>query len=288
MATLVTTSIFSANLFDDDLWNKYMDPRVADFPFMSDGLPRKLIGLCFIFLAVAKLWGPSVKTIDMKPWLFVWDGFAFGVHGVGILFVIILSNTGLDSFDCNPLKSVPFTGELTFDYVKTESILQLTSVLLFLRIFWMPESLIIMTITGKPPSNWRIINDIILLTITFIGIKYLPGGPSFFFILTYFVYYTIRYGYYTLKLGYPEGQEMLEKSKKYLIYLKFLWSFLTFSHYVFLNYDGTCQANPILYPVSQTELVYSVGLLLSSLSDYAKMTDSIYFKERKECEKRAD
>ena len=248
-----------------------MDSRVVNFPFMSDGFPWRIIGICFIYFIIAKLWRPSVKEVNMKPILFIFNGFAFGVHGAGLVLCFVLSNRGKDGFDCRPLKPIPYNGELTFDYVKSESIVHMTAVFLLLRIFLMSESLILMMMRGKPPSNWRLANDAILLIFTFIGIKYLPGGPSLFFGKTYLAFYTFTYGYYTLKLGYTESQKVLDNSRKYFIYLKFLWSVLTLGHHLFLVYYPTCQENYIIFPLSFVELIYSVGTFFSAISDYKKM-----------------
>jgi hypothetical protein len=251
---------------------------------MSDGFPWRIIGICLIYIVIAKLWRPRVKGLDLSPYLLVQNGFAFGVHGAGLVLCYVLSNGGRDGFDCSPLKPIPFTGELTFDYIKSESVVHLTIVFLMLRIFMLSESLVLMLMSGKPPSNWRIANEIALLIFTFIGVKYLPGGPALFFGKTYLAFYTFTYGYYTLKLGYSESHEVLRKSRKYFIYMKFIWSVVTLGHHLFLAYAPQCQKNPILFPLSFTEFIYAFGTFFSAISDQKKLNKKLEEERKKQPE----
>lgn len=251
-----------------------MDPRVADFPFMSEGFPWRIVSICLLYISIARLWRPRVKGLDFSPYLLVNNGFAFGVHGAGFALCYVLSNRGRDGFDCNPLKAVPFTGDISFEYIKSQSIVYLTIVFLFLRIFMLSESLILMLMTGRSPSNWRIANEVGLLIFTYIGVKYIPGGPALFFGKTYLAFYTFTYGYYTLKLGYSESHAVLAKSRKYFIYMKFLWSILILGHYLFLRNYAQCQQAP-LDLVAVIELAYGLGTFLSAISDLKKMNKKI-------------
>ena len=248
-----------------------MDPRVTDFPFMSDGFPWRIIAICLIYIFIAKLSRPQIKGIDLSPYLLVHNGFAFGVHGAGLAICFVLSNRGRDGFDCSPLKAVPFSGDISFEYIKSESLVHLAIVFLLLRIFLLSESLALMVMSGRSPSNWRIANEVGLLVFTFVGVKYLPGGPALFSCKTYLAFYTFTYGYYTLKLGYSESREVLAKSKKYFIYTKFLWSFLTLGHHIFVAYAPQCQENPILFPLSFMEFIYGFGTFFSAISDQRKL-----------------
>ena len=268
-----------SNIFKDEFWNKNMDPRVAHFPFMSDGFPWRIMGISLIYFIFVKHWKPTVKTTDLKGLLFIFNSFAFGTHGLGLILCLVLDR-GRDGFDCTPLQEVPFTGDVTFEYVKSQSLLHLAILLLLLRIFFMVETLILLMIKGKEPSNWRIANDLGLFWYLFIGVKYYPGGPCTFFVESYLTFYIFMYGYYTLKLGYSDGQEVLDKSKKYITYLKCLWFVASFSHYLYINIHPTCQANPMVFPMSFLELAYSIGLFLSSILDYKKMKAKKPLSER--------
>lgn len=267
----MTISLMS--IFSESFWNRAMDPRVHNFPFMSDGFPWRILSIAFIYFLIVKLWKPSQtkNSIDFKPWLLIQNGFNFGIHGAGFIIALFLSNMGREGLDCTPLKPITHNGELTFNYVRSESTVHLSAVLLFIRMFMFTESIVLMIHKGKKISNWRITNDIALFIVTFLGVKYLPGGPSLFFGLTYMAFYAFTYGYYTLRCGYPETDKMVQSAKKFFVLLKFFWSATSIAHFAYLVLHPTCYASSVVFPISFVELAYGIGTFLNGMEGWREM-----------------
>lgn len=248
-----------------------MDPRVRGFPLMMEGT-WKILAIAAVYVIFAKLWNPKMtkSSADVRPWLLIQNGFAFGCHGAGLIVALILSDFGRDSFDCSPLKHPKRTVELTFEYIKSESIIHLSAVLLFLRIFLLTEGLMIKLLKDRPVSNARIINDVSLLIFCYIGFKYLPGGPSFFFALTYVIFNTFNYGYHTLKFGSFSTSDMLTSWNRVFVALQFLWAFSSLSHSMYLLFSTSCNTLSNVFPLAMIELLHSVGTFYNFSTSLAK------------------
>jgi len=248
-----------------------MDPRMKDFPFMSDGFPWRIFGICVAYVLIAKLWKPDMKGTDVRPLILIFNGLAFGIHGMGVIFALVLDFGGA-GVDCSPLNKNPLMLEPTIECVKTASIVYITVIFVLLRIYLLSEAILLMMATGRSPSNWRLANDIALLLTVYFGVKYLPGGPSLFFGFTYLGFYTCVYGYYALKMGYSQAEDVILQSRKYFIYLKFVWAALTFGHHLYLAYYIPCtRQNIVLFPLSFTEFFYGIGLFCNAVYEYRKL-----------------
>ena len=252
------------SLLQNDFWDRNMDPRVRGFPLVSEG-PWKILAIATAYILIAKLWGPTLsKKIDLRPWLVVHNGFAFGCHGAGLAVALTLSNMGLDGLDCRPLTAPKWTVIPTFEYIKSESTIHLACVLLFIRIFLLTEGIAIRILTDKPLSTSRIMNEVSLLFMCYMGFKYMPGGPVMFFGLTYLMFYTFSYGYYTLRCGYPSDTGIVQSSKKFLIALRLVWSITTFCHHLYLLTSESCQS-PVIFPLALLEGAYSLGVFFNAI-----------------------
>ena len=264
------------HVFEDEFWNRDMDPRLRGFPLMEDGFPWKMISISLVYLLLVKYWNPKFKNTDLRPYLLVQNGFTFGCHGAGLAIALLLSNMGRDGFDCNIDSFVSEkSDDLTFEYVKSQSIVHLATVLLYLRIFMMTETIALKLMTGRQPSLMRIVNEISLLFFTFIGTKYLPGGPSLFFALTYVSFYSFTYGYYTLKCGYSSNNNdhsLVLKWKKVFIFLMFAWSILSFSHFMYLTKTPGCSSRTNVQVLSFMELSHAICTFFSALSACVKVS----------------
>lgn len=264
------------HVFEDEFWNRDMDPRLRGFPFMEDGFPWKIISISLVYLVLVKYWNPKFRKMDLRPYLLIQNGFTFGCHGAGFAIALLLSNLGREGFDCNiDSLIVEKSNDLTFEYVKSQSIVRLATVLLYLRIFMMTETLALKMMTGREPSLMRIVNDISLLFFTFIGVKYLPGGPSFFFALTYISFYSFVYGYYTLKCGYNtnnNNHSLVLKWKKVFIALMFAWAMLSFAHVTYLSTAPGCVSRTNVQVLSLMQLFHAIGTLISAVNACIKIS----------------
>lgn len=250
-----------ANIFlSNDFLDRNMDPRVRGFPLMMEGT-WKILAIAAVYVIFAKLWNPKItkNSADLRPWLLIQNGFAFGCHGAGLVIALILSEFGKESFDCSPLKHPKRTVELSYEYIKSESIIHLSAVLLFLRIFLLTEGLMIKLLKDRPVSNMRIVNDVSLLLFCYVGFKYLPGGPSFFFALTYVTFNTFTYGYHTLKFGSFSTNDMLSSWNRIFIALQFVWALTSLSHSMYLFFNSSCNSQSNVYPLATIELLHSIG-----------------------------
>lgn len=249
-----------AHLLSNDFFDRNMDPRVREFPLMKEGT-WKVLAIAAVYVIFAKLWNPktSKSSLDLRPWLLIQNGFAFGCHGAGLIVALILSGFGRDSFDCSPLTHPKRTAELTFEYIKSESIIHLSAVLLFLRIFLLTEGLLIKLLKDRPVSNARIVNDVSLLLFCYVGFKYLPGGPSFFFAITYVIFNTFNYGYHTLKFGSFSTDDMLSSWNRIFIALQFLWALSSLGHSMYLLFITSCNAQSNVFPLAMMEILHSLG-----------------------------
>lgn len=264
------------HLFEDEFWNRNMDPRLKGFPMMEDGFPWKMISICLVYLVLVKFWNPKFKNIDLRPYLLIQNGFTFGCHGAGLPIGLLLSNMGREGFDCNfDAVIVDKSNDLTFEYVKTQSIVHLATVLLYLRMFMMTETIALKIMTGRQPSLMRIVNEISLLFFTFIGTKYLPGGPSFFFALTYISFYSFTYGYYTLKCGYNTNNNdhaLVLKWKKVFIFLMFTWSMLSLAHVTYLFTTPSCNARTNIQVLALMQLTHGITTFVNAVRACVKLS----------------
>ena len=259
-ASLITS------FFTDEFWNRHMDTRVKGFPLMDDGFPWKLISLCLVYLVIIKFWRPKV-SFSLKPWLLILNGTAFGCHGAGFFVCLLISSMGKDGLGCNLLKSNYSTRNFfDYDYVKGESIVRLATVLLFIRISLFLESLMLILIRDKPNSLARTLNELMIICMSYLGVKYLPGGPSLYFAQCYLVYYTYQYGYYTLKTGYQvSDSDLVLTSKKISILLRFAWSMAALYHPYYILSQPGCN-NGLLKALLGLEFIYGLGLLVNAFN----------------------
>ena len=259
------------HVFQDDFWNRDMDPRLKGFPLMQDGFPWKMISIALVYLLLVKYWKPKIRNFDLRPYLLIQNGFTFGCHGAGLAIVLLLSNMGRDGFDCNHLVMQDNTdgnSQVTFEFIKSQSIVRLATVLLFLRMFMMTETIVLKIMTGRQPSLMRIMNEISLLFFAFIGMKYLPSGPSLFFALTYVSFYSFTYGYYTLKCGCTANNNdhsLVLKWKKVFIFLMFIWSALSLSHYAYLMRTPSCSTRTNVKVLAMMQLLHGLGTFISAI-----------------------
>jgi len=259
-------------LLDNEFWDRNTDPRVRSFPLMTGG-PWNVLAICAAYVLVAKLWQPSFKNVDMRPWLLIQNGFAFGCHGAGFFVALTLSGMGSDGFDCSPLTAPKWSALPTFEYIKSESLVHLAYVLLMLRIFLLTEGLAIRVMNDKPLSSVRILNEVSLLFFCYIGFKYLPGGPSLFFGMTYLVFYTFSYGYYTLKSGSLSNSDLVSSWKSVFIGLQFAWAAATLYHFWYLMTADSCRTASVV-PLAALEGLYSIGLIATACNSLREKLSS--------------
>jgi hypothetical protein len=264
------------HVFEDEFWNRNMDPRVRGFPMMDDGFPWKMISISLVYFLIVKYWNPKFKNIDLRPYLLIQNGFLFGCHGAGFVIALLLSNMGREGFDCNfDVMIGDASNSLTFDYIKSQSIVRLATVLMFLRIFMMSETIVLHKImNGRQPSTLRVANDIVLFCFSYIGCKYLPGGPSLFFALCYISFYSFTYGYYTLRCGYNTNNNdhlLVLKWKKVFIALMFVWSILSAAHFTYLYAAPSCAARTTIRSLCSLELFHAAGTFISAVTASRKL-----------------
>ena len=56
-------------------------------------------------------------------------------HGMGIFVFLALTNNGKDAFDCTPGIAIPFTEEITYDYMKSETVIRAGILMLMIKVF---------------------------------------------------------------------------------------------------------------------------------------------------------
>ena len=250
-----------------------MDPRVQDMILMTEAIPRKLILICFIYFIIVKILQPTFKSPNFTPVLFILNGLSFGIHGVGIFVLLVLTNNGKDVFDCTPRNAILFTNEMTYDYVKSETMILAGILLIMIKVFLLLES-VLLVLMGNHLSNWRIAAEIYFLITGGLVLKYYSRGPLLYSLGINIVTYTFIYAYNVIKLGYPEGKELLKNLKTFFVYFKFLTAILLLVHYLFLVLSSTCKTNPMMFPLSFIELFYALGLFLNIKSDYKKAIET--------------
>lgn len=259
----MVTSIISS-VFTEELWNRNADPRIRDFAIVGDTFPWKLISLCLVYFAAIRYWRPKI-SFSLKPWLLILNGTAFGLHGAGFFVCLAISSLGRDGLTCDSLQQ-QYTTRDFFDnnWMKSESILRLAVVLLFIRISLFLESMILVLIQDRSISTRRLLNELMIIALAYVGVKYLAGGPSLFFAQCYLAYYTYQYGYFTLKTGYQvNDSDLVLTSKKVSIALQFLWSLAALYHPFYIVQQPQCSSG-IIPTLMGLEFIYGVGLMVNS------------------------
>ena len=261
----MVTSIISS-IFTEELWNRNSDPRIKDFSIVGDTFPWKLITLCLIYFAAIRYWRPKI-SFSLKPWLLILNGTAFGLHGAGFFVCLAISSLGKDGLTCDSLQQ-NYTSRDFFDnnWMKSESTLRLAVVFLFIRISLFLESMILVLIQDRSISNRRLLNELMIIALAFVGVKYLAGGPALFFAQCYLAFYTYQYGYFTLKTGYQvSDSDLVLTSKKVSIFLQFLWSLAALYHPYYIVSQPQC-TNGIVPTLMALEFIYGIGLMLNSFN----------------------
>lgn len=115
------SSVFGATGLMNPLfshWERYGDPQVIELPLMNN--PILFFGILAGFVYTTKVIGPkyakSLAAYDFKPWMMTFDGFLFGLCGIGFCLGMPLTNMGADSFDCDAINPK------AYDSIKTISI----------------------------------------------------------------------------------------------------------------------------------------------------------------------
>lgn len=86
-------------------WEKHGDSLVTGLPLMSNPFAfwALLINLVIIAKVIAPKFAKPVSQYDLKPWMLTFNGFVFGLCGVGFCMGFPITNLGMDSFACNAL-----------------------------------------------------------------------------------------------------------------------------------------------------------------------------------------
>lgn len=178
--------------FQKRLFARYDEPRVKDYLFLD--LNWWQIATVIIVYNSLALLGPWLmrnhKPYDLRPWLLVYSGLQFGVNGVALPVMLILTNFTQSAWQCAKPKYHPIIEEtfirLGYAYLWLKIVDILTTVFMVLR---------------KKPQQSAIrhsLRNSTLALSAFIGLTQYPKG--FFIIMPMFdcIFTTLRSSYYVM------------------------------------------------------------------------------------------
>lgn len=181
--------------------------------------------------------------------------------------VLGITNFGRNLLTLDPvLITQPVITEWTREVIESESMVMLLSLALCLRLSMLTEMVLLANMRDKPPSLARILNDVYVTTITYLGLRFLPGGPAMFFVFTYLLVYTFNYGYYTLKSAQfdtPYANDLLRRGRHIQIALKFCWAIALLGHYLYVSQVAI--TSPVFMIIANMEGMYSLALIASGI-----------------------
>lgn len=199
-------------------------------------------------------------------------GCFFGIHGCGTGIVLAVTKFGGDLFTLRPpLIAQPIT-QWTRDVIESESCVMLLSLAILLRLSMLSEMIVLSNARQKRPSIARVLNDLYLDTLTYFGLRFLPGGPVMFFVFTYCAFYTFSYGYFTLKsamFSNDYAMQLQQQFRKIRIVLKFLWSLSLLCHFLYVL--PVAGESSLFVVIAALEGIYSMALMASAFNDVRKL-----------------
>lgn len=201
----------------NNFFNKYQDPRTANWPLMSS--PFYTLGICLCYIYIVKVLGPKLmenrKPFQLKNVLIVYNFlqvlfsiFLFYMIGSGGWF------QGEYSFKCQP---VDYTNKFsTVRMVHASWWYYFAKFTEFFDTFFF-----VMRKKYDQVSTLHVIHHGIMPMSVWFGVKFTPGGHSTFFGLLNSLVHIIMYTYYMLSAMGPHMQKYLWW-KKYLTALQLI------------------------------------------------------------------
>lgn len=250
-----------SNYYLFGVWRNHGDPKIMSMPLMAHG-PWWFFSIALFFVAFIKVIGPNYmaerKPLDLKPWLFVFNGLFFGGYGAFFVGASIFTDYGAEGFNCRAADPV---SERFSDLV----IRLLGYVYLVGKCcdFVLP---VLRVLVKKSVSDLQLCHTLFMVLITYLGLIYYPGG--IFLLLPYLdgLYYSFLHCYLVMRT--PQGEMYLTSQKwpRFLIGLRLFMFAVLFLHGLYFYFQANCGPQNL----KVLQISYSALALLLLRKEYRK------------------
>lgn len=246
----------------------YSEPRVKDYLILNARWWHIASALIVYNIFAAKI-GPSMmknsKSFDLRPWLLVYSGLQFGVYGIAMPILSVLTNFTLSAWQCQrPDNHV----------LIEETFIRLAYTYMWLKVVDVGTT-VFMVLRKKPEQDplLHALRNSALFLIAFLGVKLYPTG---FFILgpiSDSLVCTLRSSYYVLAAPGPAFRHLLG-FKRYIRWTAFITAMINVLH-ITKQITSGCDGPPglmhiiLLYSLIEGILVFR-SIYSSTISNPSK------------------